>query len=130
MEIWYKELGFYNNPFSIKPAMYTDELYGYNLGMILDKISRGEVLFLEGAYGKGKTTILKRIIREFGGGRNLVYYSCNRTEKNIDFDELLKGKYGLLGNLFNMKGENMILLLDEAQHLNEEDSNTLIQFSQ
>ena len=28
-ELWYKKMGFAENPFSIKPAIYSDSVYGY-----------------------------------------------------------------------------------------------------
>ena len=28
-DIWYRQLGFHNNPLSIKPAAYTDNITGY-----------------------------------------------------------------------------------------------------
>ena len=59
MDIWYKELGFYNNPFSIKPMAFHDEIIGYDVDLVLGKIGNGEVMLIEGNYGKGKTTILK-----------------------------------------------------------------------
>ncbi|MEK6941031.1 MAG: ATP-binding protein [Nanoarchaeota archaeon] len=122
---WYKELGFFTNPFSIKPLAFHEELYGYNLREIFSKINAGQVFFIEGEYGKGKTTILKRIIREFGGGRKLIYYSCNRSEKDINFNSLIGGRWGALGKVLGIKGTNLILLLDEAQDITESDANEL-----
>lgn len=125
MELWYKDLGFYNNPFSIKPLAFHDEIIGNNIRDVISKIEKGNVLFIEGEYGNGKTSVLKRIVREFGGSRRLVYYSCNRTDKNIDFDNLLTGRYGIIGRLFGIKPKDMILLLDEAQELSCEDLDRL-----
>jgi len=31
MTLWYKKLGFHNNPFSIKPAAFRDELVAYDM---------------------------------------------------------------------------------------------------
>ena len=127
MEIWFKKIGFYNNPFSIKPAAFSDDIYGYNTEEIMNKIDNGAVLFVEGAYGKGKTTILKRIIRKFGGNKKVVYYSCNRKENDIDFDELLRGG-SFLGRLFKMKSKGMILLLDESQEMSNNDWENLANY--
>ena len=128
MDIWFKKLGFYNNPFSIKPAAFGDELYGYNLQDILNKVDSGEVIFIEGVYGQGKTTILKRIIREFGGKKKVVYYSCNRKEGDLDLDKLLRGGKGFFGRLFGTKSKGMILLLDESQEINEKDGENLANY--
>ena len=125
MELWYKDLGFYNNPFSIKPLAFHDEIIGNNIRDMISKIEKGKIIFIEGEYGNGKTSVLKRIIREFGGSRRLIYYSCNRTEKNIDIDSLLMGRYGIIGRIFRIKPKDMILLLDEAHELLPEDAEKL-----
>src|SRR3989338_7555729 len=105
MEPWYKEIGFFSNPFSIKPLAFHDEVIGYDIDLVFNKIENGEVLFIEGDYGKGKTTILKKIIRRFGGKRELIYYSCNITDNNIDFDRLK-----LSNGLTKLVGSNIIRL--------------------
>lgn len=121
--IWYKRVGFYNNPFSIKPAAYHDNLSG--VGSAVDDISYAiltkKLVFMEGDYGQGKTTILKKLINDFGGRKQVAYFSCNRLDNRLDIQRLLKKRYGFLGNLFNLEAKDMILLLDEAQHLGEED---------
>lgn len=128
MKPWYKELGFYSNPFSIKPLAFHEEVYGYDLQDIINKIQDGQVIIIEGAYGKGKTTILKKIIRNFGGQRRLIYYSCNRTEDTIDFDNVMKGRWGIIGKTFGIKGSNLIMLLDEAQDMKAADAQILKEY--
>ncbi|MBU4501500.1 MAG: ATP-binding protein [Nanoarchaeota archaeon] len=123
MDTWYNQLGFYNNPFSIKPAAYHDEIMGHAgiIDEVLDKVRSGNILFIEGEYGIGKTTILKRIINEFGGKGKVVYYSCNRSENGLKVDRLAKGSRGFFGKVFNTEPKNLILLLDEVQDLSQED---------
>ena len=111
-KIWYKALGFRQNPFSIKPGHLHDEVIAYDLDSIFNKVDYGEVIFIEGPYGSGKSTILKNLIREFGGNKQVVYYSANRTSKNINFADLLKGKFGPLRRLFGGLPKDLILLLD------------------
>jgi len=129
MDIWYNQLGFYNNPFSIKPAAYHDEVLGCNgvVDEVLDKIRSGSVLFIDGEYGTGKTTILKKIISEFGGRKKIVYYSCNRSENGLDVERLVKGGRGFFGKILGNDPKNMILLLDEVQDLTKEDCEALHQ---
>ncbi len=125
VEIWYRTLGFHNNPFSIKPYVYHPEIIGHDLNGLFGSIENGSVVLIEGEYGNGKTTILKKIINKFGGKGNLIYYSCNRTGDYVDFDGLLKGRKSFLGRLFGSDGE-VIVLLDEAQDLSKEDSLRLV----
>ena len=123
METWYNRLGFYSNPFSIKPAAFHNEVIG-NSGVVdrvVEHISKGRFVFVEGDYGNGKTLLLKRIVKEFGGRRQLAYYSCNRAEKRLGVDSILKGRYRILGKVLGLKGKRMVLLLDEAGFLVREE---------
>ncbi len=129
MELWYKQLGFYNNPFSIKPAAYHDNLYGYDgaIGEVINKIKEGGIMLVEGDYGTGKSTMLKKIIHAYGGKKEVVYYSCNITENSIDVEGLIEGRKGFWSSLFfSGNDENLILLLDEAQDLSKEDSDSVM----
>jgi hypothetical protein len=122
-KIWYKELGFFNNPFSIKPAAFHDQAIGYE--KVVDEISYGilnkKVVLVDGDYGNGKSTILKRLLNDFGGKKQVIYYSCNRIDGRLDVKELLNGRYGFIGKWFDLKPKDMILLLDEAQELDAKD---------
>ena len=125
--IWYRRVGFYNNPFSIKPAAYRGGVTG--LGTAVDDISYAiltkKLVFVEGEYGQGKTTILKKLINDFGGNKQVVYFSCNRLDGRLDIERLLKKRYGFLGRLFGFEAKDMVLLLDEAQHLGTDDYKSL-----
>ena len=130
--VWFRELGFFNNPFSIKPAIYSDRIVGYE--EVVDEIAfsvlNKKMLFLEGEYGEGKSTILKRLINDFGGQKQVIYYSCNRMEARLNVKKLLNGRYGFWGKLFDMKPKDMILLLDEAQELGAKDYSKLYSYYQ
>ncbi|MBM3199700.1 AAA family ATPase [Candidatus Woesearchaeota archaeon] len=128
IRVWYNQIGFHNNPFSIKASKYDHRILGSEekVREIMNKISQGAMIYAHGEYGTGKTTMLKRIIREFGGYRNIFYHSCNSGEK-LDIPKLLKGKYRLLGRLLNLKARGMILLLDEVQCLTPEEEQEILQ---
>jgi AAA+ ATPase superfamily predicted ATPase len=120
---WFHELGFYNNPFSIKPAAFHNELMGYEklVEEINDKVNNYSMLLIYGEYGTGKTTILKEVINEFRGQRKVIYYNCNQDETTIDFDKLLINAGGFFSRLFRIRKNNMIMMLDEAQDMNKKD---------
>lgn len=127
---WYHNLGFFSNPFSIKPAAFQNELMGYESKIkdINRQISNSSIIFIFGEYGTGKTSVLKRVIDEFKArkrgfftGKKVIYYSCNQSDKSIDFDKLLVGAGGFFSRLFNIRKKNMIILIDEAQDLNMKD---------
>jgi hypothetical protein len=126
MELWYRQLGFYNNPFSIKPAAFHDNLFGYDsaISEVVRRIKDGGVIFVEGEYGAGKSTLLKKIIHAYGGKKEVVYYSFNVADQKINIPELIEGrKKGFWSGLFFSGDDgNLILLLDEAQDMTKEDS--------
>ncbi len=130
--VWFRDLGFYNNPFSIKPAAFHDNVLGYE--KVVDEISYGilnnKLVVLEGEYGNGKSTILRRLLHDFGGKKQVIYYSCNRVDARINVKKLLNGRYGFFGKLFDMKPKDMILLLDEAQDLGGKDYQKLYSYYQ
>ena len=121
--LWYERLGFDENPFSIKPAIFHDELFGLDeiIKQVKNGINEGKIIFIGGKYGSGKTTLLKSIIREYKGHKRVIYYNSSQTESTIDLDSMLYNRYGFLGRLFKVKPKNMILLLDEVQNLNIRD---------
>ncbi len=127
--LWYHEQGFFNNPFSIKPAAFHDEMFGSEeeLRRITNNIELGRVCLIIGEYGTGKTTFLKKAMNNFRGQKRIVYYSCNRREGVIEFDKLLKNRTWF-NKLFGIKAKNMILLLDEMQELNPVECDVLVDY--
>jgi len=126
-DIWYKEFGFSSNPFSIKPAVFDNEMFGNDsvTTKIVKKINDGEMVFISGEFGMGKTMILKKIVGEFRGRglgeKRVIYYNCDSSERAIDYDSLLINAGGFLRRLFGIRKKGMILLLDEMQGMNKKD---------
>lgn len=129
-EVWYRKYGFAENPFSIKPGIYSENVYGYPavINEVAKGIMEGKILFVKGNYGNGKSTMLKYILRKFGGKGKLAYFSCNRVEDRLDVKRILNGRYGFLGKFLDLRPKHMILLLDEAQYLNKEDFNSIMHY--
>lgn len=120
-------MGFYSNPFSIKPAAFHNELFGNSstIARVIKKLEERGIVFLSGEFGTGKTTVLKKIISEFGskdvGIKKIIYYNCNQSEKSIDYDKLLINAGGFFSRLFRIRRKNMMILLDEMQDMNKKD---------
>jgi len=127
--MWYRKLGFYNNPFSIKPAAYQDEMVAYDLDYIYDKIENAEMVFIEGSYGTGKTTILKNIINRFRGKNKLIYYSFI-SGYEFSLRKLLDGANTFVRRLAGLKAKNVILLLDEVQMMSKKDAEEILKYYQ
>ncbi len=127
MELWYRKIGFYNNPFSIKPAAFHDEVIGHDLKQVLDNIENGNMLYVKADYGNGKTTMLKHIIRKFGGKKMVAYCSCSIAENKLGIEKLLLGR-SIVNSAFRMLPKNMILLVDEAQDMTRDEADEIMKF--
>lgn len=121
--IWYEELGYVYNPFTIKPGFFDDEVVGYDKDIegLIKKLNTHVMIFLEGEYGQGKTTILKYLINEFSGKNKVIYISRNRNDRAMNYAQLLKGASKGLGKLFGKKAKDTILIVDETAKINAQD---------
>jgi len=115
---WYESLDYDENPLSIETRTVGFENI---LDEVFYAIMAGNMVFIEGPNGSGKTKILKEAIRKFGGRGKVVYVNCKKLNKELNIELLLKNKYGLLGRLLNKKPRNMVVLLDEVEHLSPEN---------
>jgi type IV secretory pathway ATPase VirB11/archaellum biosynthesis ATPase len=111
-ELWFEQLGYAHNPFTIKPGFFDDEVIGYDseIDALVKKLQAKNMCFLEGDFGQGKTTILKYIINEFSGDYRVAYISRNRSDRAHDYGELLKGASSGLKKFFGMKAKDVVLM--------------------
>ena len=134
MKTWYNELGFFSNPFSIKPSSFNNEFFGNSneVSKIIEKMQENEFILINGEFGVGKTSVLKKLIAEFKGsffkGKRIIYYNCNQSSNSIDYDRLLINASGFFARLFRMRKKNMILFLDEVQDMNKKDLRKLKEY--
>lgn len=85
------------------------------------RVESGSMAFIEGKSGTGKTAVMKRLIRLFGGKGNVIFFDCEQIDKKANIESLLKGRYGLFGRMLGIKPKNMILLLDNANRLTKKN---------
>ncbi|MFH1590558.1 MAG: AAA family ATPase [archaeon] len=118
---WYQKLGYKENPLSIKP---TERIIGQEqvLNALFYKIDSSSMAILEGEMGSGKTSMLKHLIKRYGGKKKVVHAYCNRI---TDYDMLVPQRKGL-GKLLPRK-KGFIVLLDEADHITAEGLETIKQ---
>lgn len=118
---WFNQIGFSSNPFSIKPAAFSDEIFGFEekADKIVKDAENGDFYVITGDYGNGKTTMMKGILNRLKG-KKAIYYNYLKNQKEIDFDELLTGM-SIFREVFNAKRKGNILLIDEAQDINKGD---------
>ncbi len=117
MKAWYKRLGYYENPFLIKPLQEMTKLFGQEkqLADALYHVSAGSMIFLEAGIGAGKTKFLRKVIENFRG--KIIYVDAAKLTKNLNIEDLLRKRNGMKGKLLGSKPKEMILLLDNVGQL-------------
>jgi replication-associated recombination protein RarA len=120
-DLWYRQLGFKENPFSIKPAVFGNKLVGYDhiINELWYRIDAGGMVFLEGSLGSGKTSLLKLIEDKYRGLQRVWYFSCNQIKED-DIGDLLLSRVGFWQRVFGIKPKGMIVLLDEVEELSSD----------
>ena len=124
--MWYNEAGFAENPFDDSPDK---RLVGYEkiLNDVTYNINAGNIIFLEGKNGFGKTSILKRATQQFMGFGRVAYIECNKI-KELNIENVLTGKYSWTERLFNKYPRGMIVLIDDVQELDKKNTERLKYF--
>ncbi|MBU2638364.1 MAG: AAA family ATPase [Nanoarchaeota archaeon] len=114
MAEWYSKIGFDGDPFSRDSGFEGhDEL----VDEVFYAIHSGNMVFIIGESGSGKTKILHEVIKRFGGKKRIIYLNCRHMQHEVNVEKVLQGRYGFFGKLFGIKPQNMILLLDEVEQL-------------
>ncbi|MBS3108666.1 ATP-binding protein [Candidatus Woesearchaeota archaeon] len=121
--MWYNDLGFMENPFDDNA---NKKLVGYEniLDEVIYNIKAGNIIFIEGKNGFGKTAILKRAIEEFRGFRKVAYVDCSKV-KDINVEDVLMGKYNFIERLFKKTPRDMIVLVDDVNELDKKNTERL-----
>lgn len=128
MENWYHKLGYEENPFTIKPAFFDDEVIGYDkeIDDLVKKLSSNKICFLEGEFGKGKSSIITYIINEFVGKSKIIHISRNRSDRALNYSKLLIEVNKGFGKLLGFKAKKTILIVDEVGKINKKDCDQIL----
>ncbi|MGM5480607.1 MAG: AAA family ATPase [Nanobdellota archaeon] len=127
MKTWYETLGYYHNPF-LQQTMKEQYSYQGNEQLFNDivyYIQSGNILFVKGTTGSGKTRLLKEITRVKPFKGKLIYVPAKTLSKTFDIEQILRKKNGLKGKIAGTKPKGNILLLDDAQELSKVNTQRL-----
>jgi replication-associated recombination protein RarA len=111
---WYNKLGYQINPLCIRPTD-RNNLAGYEkiIQRIIYQLKIGNVIFLEGSYGTGKSSILRYIKKTLKD--NVLYFNCARQ---ADLKNKIMKQRSLWRKLFFLKPSKLVLLIDETHLAN------------
>lgn len=117
--MWYKEYGWKINPFNIKPSPDIVNFESEKQKLI-DYISSGDVCFLIGKPGSGKTSLLKWIENNLKK-HFVIYLNMETIDKNFSIKKFLYENTRFSRRLLGLEfPKNTVLLLDESAKINEE----------
>ncbi|MFH1331666.1 MAG: AAA family ATPase [archaeon] len=118
---WYEELDLDQDPFT---DTEDTPLIGYEdtIQEIFYRIAAGDMLFIEGKEGSGKTALLRRIIARFRGRGKIIYLDGKKLDKNVNIGETLEKSVGFWNKLLGKQPSNMILLMDDVEEITKKNS--------
>lgn len=113
--VWFESLGFDENPLDSRP---NSELVGLKEQeeAIINHIQKGEICFLNGLTGSGKSSLLKSI-QEKLRSHKFMYLDAQDLPKDFNLEEELKKKRNFFDRLMLRKypSETPVLIIDEFQ---------------
>ena|GEM_PF-976442 len=115
MSIWYEQLGFKTNPLDVRP---NPALLGLERQeeQLVNHILKGEICFLNGLTGSGKSSMLMRLKKNLKNHK-FVYLDAQELPKNFNLEEELKKKRSFFDMLRLRKHptKTPVLIIDEFQ---------------
>jgi HJR/Mrr/RecB family endonuclease len=121
--VWYKEISFFSNPFSIKPVSLHSKMFGAEtvVKKIVKKIHDMQQIYFYSDTGFGKTTILKKIFNDLSKIYNIYYCNCSQGHESINLNKYICASNGFFNKLLGFPKKKVILLLDDIQDINRQD---------
>ncbi len=128
MEQWIKYFHFKKDVLS--EVDYSFDVVGQEeiVNELLYRVQAGDLVFVEGSLGSGKTSLLQEIIKKYRGKQQVVYLDCKNLTKGVDMEKLLIEKFGWLDKLLKKFPMEMIVLLDNIQKLDHKNSEAIKYF--
>ncbi|MBI4448131.1 ATP-binding protein [Candidatus Woesearchaeota archaeon] len=113
---WYKKFRFDNNPLDVRP---NPNLVGLEEEeeKLVNFIRKGDVCFLNGLTGSGKTSLLQRVKERLGNNYSFIYLNAEDLPENFNLEEEIKKKRSFFDIItFRQAPKNLpVLMIDEFQ---------------
>ncbi|MBN2052221.1 hypothetical protein JW756_01840 [Candidatus Woesearchaeota archaeon] len=115
MSPWYEQLGFKENPLDVRPSPLLIGLERQE-EQLVNHILKGEICFLNGLTGSGKSSLLTRVQRNMKN-HSFVYLDAQELPRNFNLEEELKKKRNFFDRLTlrEFPSKTPVLIIDEFQ---------------
>lgn len=115
MKTWYEQLGFRENPLDLRP---NPKLVGLEKqeGELKNHIAKGEICFLNGLTGSGKSSLLTKLQNDLKD-HSFVYIDAQEIKSEFDLDNSLRDSRTLFDRLSlkEYPAKPAVLIIDEFQ---------------
>ncbi|MFH1400024.1 MAG: AAA family ATPase [Nanoarchaeota archaeon] len=112
---WFEKLGFSSNPLDCRP---NDDLVGLGeeFSQLINYIEKGDICFLNGLTGSGKSSLMLKLQRELPN-HVFVYLDAQDLPKDFNLEEELKNKRNFFDRITfrEFPKKTPVLLIDEFQ---------------
>jgi hypothetical protein len=115
MATWFEQLGFKENPLDVRPSPLLVGLERQE-EQLVNHILKGEICFLNGLTGSGKSSLLVRVQRNLKN-HTFIYLDAQELPKNFNLEEELKKKRSFFDKLTlkEFPSKTPVLIIDEFQ---------------
>ena len=115
MNTWYEQLGFKTNPLDVRPNPLLVGLERQE-EQLVNHILKGEICFLNGLTGSGKSSLLVRVQKNLKN-HTMIYLDAQELPKDFNLEEELKKKRSFFDKITfrKMPSKTPVLIIDEFQ---------------
>jgi len=88
---------------------------------IVYNLVSGNMIFLETTAEQRKKELLKSVIKQLRKRSRVFYLDCRKKGQDPNIKKVFQNRYWIIGRLFNINPKNMIIFLDNIQHMSNKN---------